>query len=86
MRQVDVFEVNEAFSVVSVANNKILGLDPLKVNIFGGAVAMGHPVGASGMRIVVTLLTALEHADGRYGVAAICNGGGGATAIVLERL
>lgn len=84
--QVDAWEVNEAFSVVSVANNRLMGLDPLKVNIFGGAVAMGHPIGASGMRVIVTLLTALEHVDGRYGVASICNGGGGASAIVLERM
>jgi acetyl-CoA C-acetyltransferase len=85
-RQVDAFEVNEAFSVVSVANMKLLKLDPERVNIFGGAVSMGHPIGASGMRIIVTLLTALDSVDGRYGVASICNGGGGASAIVLERL
>jgi acetyl-CoA C-acetyltransferase len=83
---VDAIEVNEAFSVVSIANNRLLSLDPERVNIFGGAVAMGHPLGASGMRIIVTLLTALDHVDGRYGVASICNGGGGASAIVLERL
>ena len=82
----DAWEINEAFSVVSVANNRLLGLDPAKVNILGGAVSMGHPIGASGMRIIVTLLNALEHVDGRYGVASICNGGGGASAIVLERL
>lgn len=78
--------MNEAFSVVAVANNRLMGLDPAKVNIFGGAVAMGHPIGASGMRIIVTLLSALEHVDGRYGVASICNGGGGASAVVLERM
>jgi len=84
--EVDAFEINEAFSVVSVANNRILGLDPERVNMFGGAVSMGHPIGASGMRIIVTLLTALDHVDGRFGVASICNGGGGASAVVLERI
>lgn len=84
--QIDAFEINEAFSVVSVANNRLLGLDPEKVNIFGGAVSMGHPIGASGARIVVTLLNVLKQTDGRYGVASICNGGGGASAVVVERL
>ena len=84
--QVDFYEINEAFSVVSLANNKLLNLDPQKVNAFGGAVAMGHPLGASGARIVVTLLHVLEHHNAKIGVAGICNGGGGASALVIERL
>jgi len=83
---VDYFEINEAFSVVSVANNKLMNLDPAKVNINGGAVALGHPLGASGARIVVTLLSVLQQNKGKYGVAGICNGGGGASAIVIENL
>ena len=82
---VDVFEVNEAFSVVSLANARLLGLNPAKVNVNGGAVALGHPVGCSGARIVVTLLNVLRQLKARRGVASICNGGGGATAIVVER-
>jgi len=70
--------------VVSLANNKLLGLDPARVNVRGGAVALGHPIGASGARIVVTLLSVLREKKGRIGVAAICNGGGGASAIVIE--
>jgi len=84
--EIDLYEINEAFSVVVRANEKLLGLDPARVNVFGGAVAMGHPIGASGCRIVVTLLNALSHLDGRLGCAAICNGGGGATALIVERL
>lgn len=84
--QIDLFEINEAFSVVSLANNKLLALDPTKVNIHGGAVSMGHPVGCSGARIIVTLIHALQKTNGRYGCAGICNGGGGASAIVIERL
>jgi acetyl-CoA C-acetyltransferase len=80
------FEINEAFSVVSLANNQILNLDGDKVNINGGAVAMGHPLGASGARIVVTLLNVLQQNKGKFGVAGICNGGGGASAIVIENL
>lgn len=83
---VDLFEINEAFSVVSLANNKLLNLDPAKVNIHGGAVSMGHPIGCSGARIIVTLIHALHRTGGRYGCAAICNGGGGASAIVIEKL
>src|SRR5690606_36434603 len=83
--QIDLFEINEAFSVVSLANNKLLSLDPAKVNIHGGAVSMGHPVGCSGARIIVTLIHALIRTNGRYGCAGICNGGGGASAIVIER-
>jgi len=84
--QIDYFEINEAFSVVSIANNRLLGLDPAKVNVNGGAVAIGHPLGASGARIVVTLLHVLQQKNARYGTAGICNGGGGASAIVIENL
>jgi len=83
---VDYFEINEAFSVVSLANNKELGLQEDKVNVNGGAVAIGHPLGASGARIVVTLLSVLAQNNGKIGVAGICNGGGGASAIVIENL
>lgn len=83
---VDYYEINEAFSVVSIANNRILELDPAKVNIHGGAVSMGHPLGASGARIVVTLLNVLKQKNSKLGVAAICNGGGGASSIVVENL
>lgn len=82
---IDLWEFNEAFGVVVLANAKVLGVDMAKVNVFGGACALGHPIGCSGARILVTLLTALEKRGGRYGVAAICNGGGGATAVVVER-
>jgi acetyl-CoA C-acetyltransferase len=83
---IDLFEINEAFSVVSLANNKLLNLDPAKVNIHGGAVSMGHPVGCSGARILVTLIHAMHRTNSRYGCAGICNGGGGASAMVLEKL
>ncbi|WP_158994906.1 acetyl-CoA C-acyltransferase [Mucilaginibacter sp. L196] len=83
---IDYYEINEAFSVVSIANNQNLKLDPTKVNVNGGAVAMGHPLGASGARIVVTLLSVLQQNGGKYGAAGICNGGGGASAIVIENL
>ena len=84
--EVDFFEINEAFSVVSLANNKEMGLDEAKVNLNGGAVSLGHPLGASGARIVVTLLSVLSQNNGKIGVAGICNGGGGASAIVIEKL
>jgi acetyl-CoA C-acetyltransferase len=83
---VDYFEFNEAFSVVGLANSKILGLDNDKVNVNGGAVSLGHPLGCSGARIIVTLLNVLEQNNGKVGAAAICNGGGGASAIVIERI
>ena len=83
---VDFFEINEAFSVVSLANNQELDLKENQVNVNGGAVAIGHPLGASGARIVVTLLSVLEQNNGKIGVAGICNGGGGASAIVIENL
>jgi acetyl-CoA C-acetyltransferase len=83
---IDLFEINEAFSVVSLANNKELSLNPEKVNINGGAVSLGHPLGSSGSRIIVTLIHALQQNNGKLGVAGICNGGGGASAIVIENL
>jgi len=83
---IDYFEFNEAFSVVGLANNKILGLDAGKVNVNGGAVSLGHPLGSSGSRIIVTLINVLKQNNGRYGAAAICNGGGGASAIVIENM
>ncbi|KAJ9185167.1 hypothetical protein P3X46_004827 [Hevea brasiliensis] len=82
--QIDYYEINEAFSVVALANQKILGLNPEKLNVHGGAVSLGHPLGCSGARILVTLLGVLRHKNGKYGVASICNGGGGASALVLE--
>ncbi|MDC1061121.1 acetyl-CoA C-acetyltransferase, partial [Flavobacteriaceae bacterium] len=82
--KIDLFEFNEAFSVVGLANIKLLNLDPLKVNIHGGAVSLGHPLGCSGARIVVTLLNAMDKQKVRYGAAAICNGGGGASALILK--
>ncbi len=83
--EVDFFEFNEAFSVVGLANTKILGLDDSKVNVNGGAVSLGHPLGCSGARIIVTLLSILKQNNGKIGAAAICNGGGGASALILER-
>jgi acetyl-CoA C-acetyltransferase len=83
---VDFFEFNEAFSVVGLANNKILGLDASKVNVNGGAVSLGHPLGSSGSRIIVSLIQVLKQNNGKYGAAAICNGGGGASAIVIENM
>lgn len=82
---VDYFEFNEAFSVVGLANMKILGLNDSKVNVNGGAVSLGHPLGCSGARIIITLLSVLEQNNAKIGAAAICNGGGGASAIVVER-
>ena len=84
--QIDAFEINEAFSVVAVANTRLLELDPEKVNVHGGSVALGHPLGASGARIVTTLLGVLRHNKGKLGCVGICNGGGGASALVLESL
>ena len=85
IKDIDLFEINEAFSVVALVNEQKLELDPAKVNIRGGAVSMGHPIGCSGARILVTLVHALQQTGGRYGCAGICNGGGGASAIVIER-
>lgn len=86
MSDIDFVELNEAFSVVGIANTKMLGLDPAKVNVNGGAVSLGHPLGCSGARIVVTLLNVLKQNGGKYGAAGICNGGGGASALVIEML
>lgn len=83
--QVDLYELNEAFAVVALANNKKLNLNPDQVNVYGGAVSLGHPLGSSGARIVVTLLHALKQENKKTGVASLCNGGGGASAIVIER-
>ncbi|KAI0151544.1 acetyl-CoA acetyltransferase [Xylariaceae sp. FL1272] len=85
-KDVDFYEINEAFSVVALANMKLLGLTSDKVNVFGGSVAIGHPLGASGARIITTLTTVLREKKGKIGVAGICNGGGGASAIVIESL
>ncbi len=84
--EIDFFELNEAFSVVGLVNSQKMGLKPEQVNVNGGAVSIGHPLGASGARILVTLLSVLQQKDGRYGAAGICNGGGGASALVLERV
>ena len=86
MNDVDYWELNEAFSVVGLANIKKLGLDAEKVNVNGGAVSLGHPLGNSGSRIVVTLINVLKQNNGKYGAAGICNGGGGASAIVIENI
>ncbi len=85
VNDVDFFEFNEAFSVVGLANSKILGLEESKVNVNGGAVSLGHPLGCSGARIIVTLINVLAQNNAKIGAAAICNGGGGASAIVIER-
>jgi acetyl-CoA C-acetyltransferase len=85
LEDVDFFEFNEAFSVVGLANMKILGLNDSNVNVNGGAVSLGHPLGCSGVRILITLLNVLEQNNAKIGAAAICNGGGGASAVVIER-
>jgi acetyl-CoA C-acetyltransferase len=82
---IDFFEFNEAFSVVGIANTKLLGLDKNKVNIHGGAVSLGHPLGCSGVRILITLISIMKQNNAKLGAAAICNGGGGASAMILER-
>lgn len=86
MEDVEYWELNEAFAVVGIENTKRMKLDPAKVNVHGGAVALGHPLGASGARIIVTLLNVLKQNKARYGAAGICNGGGGASAMVIESL
>lgn len=86
MTDIDYFELNEAFSVVGIVNIQKMGLDAARVNVNGGAVSLGHPLGASGARIIVTLINVLIQNKGRYGAAGICNGGGGASAMVIERL
>ena len=84
--QIDFWELNQAFSVVGIANSKKLGLDPEKVDVNGGAVALGHPLGNSGARIIVTLINVLKQNKGKYGGAGICNGGGGASAMIIENI
>lgn len=84
--EVDFFEFNEAFAVVALVNNKLLGLNPEKVNVNGGAIALGHPLGSSGCRVIVTLINVLKQNNGKLGAAAICNGGGGASAFVIENV
>lgn len=86
IKDVDAFELNEAFSVVGLANMQILNIDPAKTNVNGGAVSMGHPLGASGARIIITLMNVLKQNNGKIGAAGICNGGGGASAMVIENL
>lgn len=83
---IDYFEINEAYAAVVLANQQLLGLDSRKINLYGGAIAIGHPLGASGARIICTLTSALRQEGGKYGIAAICNGGGGASAIVIENM
>ena len=83
---IDYWELNQAFSVVGIANTKLLGLDPAKVDVNGGAVALGHPLGNSGSRILVTLIHVLKQNNGKLGAAGICNGGGGASAMVIENI
>ena len=86
INDIDFFEINEAYAAVVLANQSILGLNPNKVNVYGGAVAMGHPLGASGARILCTLTSVLNQEGGKYGIAAICNGGGGASAVIIQCL
>ena len=86
IEDVDFFEINEAFSVVALANMKEMNIAHEKINVFGGAVALGHPIGSSGCRIVATLISVLNHKGGKIGAAGICNGGGGASAIVVEKV
>jgi acetyl-CoA C-acetyltransferase len=85
-KDVSFYEINEAFAAVAIANNLKLGLDPSTVNVNGGAVALGHPLGASGARITITLANILKQNNSSIGVAGICNGGGGASAIVIEKM
>ncbi len=86
IKNIDYHEVNEAFSAVAIANTKLLDLDPSKVNVHGGAVALGHPLGMSGARIILSLMNVLKQKNGTLGMASICNGGGGASAIIIERM
>jgi acetyl-CoA C-acetyltransferase len=86
MEDISYYELNEAFSVVGIVNSQKMNLDPAKVNVNGGAVSLGHPLGCSGARILATLINVLHQNDARYGAAGICNGGGGASAVVIERM
>jgi acetyl-CoA C-acetyltransferase len=86
LQDIEYHEINEAFSVVALANMQLMNLDISRVNVFGGAVALGHPIGMSGARIIGNLIQVLKDKDAAVGCASICNGGGGASAIILERL
>ncbi|ETO12907.1 hypothetical protein RFI_24468 [Reticulomyxa filosa] len=86
LTEMDFFEINEAFACVTLANQQLLKINPYNINMYGGAIALGHPIGCSGARILVTLITVLKENAGRYGIAAVCNGGGGATAMVIENM
>ncbi len=86
MSDIDYWELNEAFAVVGIENTKRMQLDPAKVNVHGGAVSIGHPLGCSGARIIVTLINVLKSNNAKYGAAGICNGGGGASAMVIENV
>ncbi len=86
MEEVEYFELNEAFSVVGIVNTQKMNLDPARVNVNGGAVSLGHPLGCSGARIITTLISVLNQKNAKYGAAGICNGGGGASAVVIERM
>lgn len=86
INDIEYHEINEAFAAVALANMKLLEIDPSKVNVHGGAVALGHPIGASGARIMISLMNVLRAKDATLGMASICNGGGGASAIILERV
>ena len=84
IEDIDLFEINEAFAAVAIASTEIAGIDPEKLNVNGGAVAMGHPIGASGARIIVTLIHALKQRGGGIGIASICSGGGQGDAVMIE--
>ena len=86
MQDIEYHEINEAFSAVALANMKLCDLDPARVNVHGGAVALGHPIGASGARILISLINVLRQKNASVGMASICNGGGGASAVILERM
>ena len=86
IKDVEYHEINEAFAAVALANTKLLDIDPERVNVHGGAVALGHPVGCSGARIILSLINVLKHKNASVGMASICNGGGGASAILIERM
>ena len=86
MKDIDYHEINEAFSAVALANMKLMDLDYKRVNVHGGAVALGHPVGMSGARIILSLINVLRTNNANLGMASICNGGGGASAIIIERM
>lgn len=86
MSDIEYHEINEAFAAVALANMKLMNLDPAIVNVNGGAVALGHPIGMSGARILISLMTVLRNNNATLGMASICNGGGGASAVILERM